>query len=247
MKNFFLKQVVVWLLIVMGLIIFSFFAYIITINKSSFLVFVPTYKTYLKESEGIMVGSKVTIHGVNTGNIFKTNLMPNGHIEVWFSVRRHHAFAVTKSSVVQLKNSGALGDRFINIFSPDLSAPPLEKKSLIPYKESVSLLSILTSSEGGVNTSLQDIIRKINSLLKTINKKGVVSVLSSNHQRDLTQILKSTKNILKKVESGQGTLGALINDQALYNRLLLILGQRPSKNYLEDLSSRSQRSKKSRR
>lgn len=243
MKNFFLKQVVVWLLIFVGVVIFSVFTYIIASNKSSFLTSITTYKTRLLESTGIYVGTKVTIHGTNTGNVIKITLLSDGQVEIWFSVRKRHAFAVTKSSLVQSKNSGALGDRFLNVVTTNLSAPPLKKGSLIPYQESSSLLSILTKSEGELN-SIQDTITKINMFLDKVNTQGAFSLLSQENQKDLQQILKSTKNIIQKVESGEGTLGALIYDRLLYNRLLVLLGQRPSKNYMEGLSRRSQKFKK---
>ena len=244
MKNFVLKQIVVWLIIFTGLIIFSVFTYIIATNKSHFLSIV-TYKTLLAESSGIYTGTKVTINGINTGNIIKTKLLPDGQVEVLFSVRKSHVFAITESSVVQLKNSGALGgDRFINILSGDLSARPLQKGSLIPYQESFSLLSFLTGDGESSKQSIQGLIVQINKIFNSIDKKGVSGLLSQSHQEDLTQILKSAKNILKKVESGQGTLGALVNDRSLYNRLLVLLGQRPAKNYLQDLSQKSQESNK---
>ena len=244
MKNFLLKEIVVWLLIFIGLVIFSVFTYIIAANKSSFLTSIVTYKTRLAESSGIYVGTKVTIHGTNTGNVIKINLLPDGYVEVLFSVKKHHIFGVTESSVVQLKNSGALGDRFINILTKNLSAPQLKKGSLVPYKKSSSLLSILTESEGGSNKSIRDIITKIDSLIDNFNKKGVSGLLSPYQQEDLTQILKSAKSILKKVDSGEGTLGAIINDRSLYSRLLILLGHQPKNNYLQDLSRRSRKSKK---
>ena len=243
MKNFLLKQIVVWLIIFTGLIIFSVFTYIIATNKSHFLS-IATYRTFLAESSGIYTGTKVTINGINTGNVIKTKLLPDGQVEVLFSVRKSHVFAITESSVVQLKNSGALGDHFINILTKNLPARPLKKGSLIPYQESFSLLSFLTEDGENSKQSIQGLIVQINEIFNSIDKKGVSGLLSQSHQEDLTQILKSAKNILKKVESGQGTLGALVNDRSLYNRLLVLLGQRPAKNYLQDLSQKSQESNK---
>ncbi len=240
MKNFFLKEITVWLIIFIGLVIFFIFTYIIATNKSSFLNAFIIYKTRLAESEGLYVGTKVTLHGMNTGNIIKTVFLPDGNIEAHFSVRKSHAFGVTKSSVAQLKNSGVLGDRFINIVTKDLSAPRLKKGDLVPYEKAPSLLSLLTGKEKGAKKSIQGIVSEIDDLLKHIKTDGVPGLLSQSQRKDLTQILKSAKNILQKVESGQGTLGALVNDRALYNRLLVLLGHRPKNNYLKELSRQSQ-------
>ena len=239
MKNFLLKQIVVWLIIFIGLVIFSAFTYVIAVDKGNLLTSIVTYKTLLKESTGIYVGTKVTIHGKSTGNVIKTSLLPNGQVEIRFTVRKNHVFSLTESSVVQLKNSGALGDRFINITTLDLSAKQLKKGSVIPYQTSSTLLSVLTEGGGDAKKSIQNIMTQIDKILSSLNKKGIYSLLSQTNQEDLTQILKSTKNILKKVESGQGTLGALVNDRSLYNRLLVLLGQRPTNNYLQELSKKS--------
>lgn len=235
MKRFLLKEIVVWLIIFLGLLVFFIFAYIIAGNKSHFFTSIMIYKTHLSESSGIYPGTKVTIHGKNTGNVIKTILLPNGNIEIRFSVRKSHAFGVTESSIVQLKNSGALGDRYINIFTRDLSDRQLKKDSLIPYQRSFDLLSILT----GHGNSQTNIIGQIHTMLENINKKGVIELLSESDRKNLRETLKSIKNIAHKIESGQGTLGALVNDRSLYNRLQIFLGQRPTNNYLKDLSRKS--------
>ena len=244
MKDSWLKELIVWMIIFIGLVIFSAFVYVIGSNKNSFFNWLVTYKTLLVESNGINMGTKVAIHGKNTGNVVKTTLLPNGNVEVLFTVRKNHIFSITESSLVQLEHAGALGDRFINILTEDLSAPQLEKGSLIPYKESSNLMSILTENEGDTQKKLQNLIEQIDGILSSFNKEKPFGLLSKDNKDDLTQILKSTKNIVKRVESGQGTLGALINDRSLYNRLLVLLGQRPVNNYLKELSQKSQDLKK---
>ena len=177
----------------------------------------------------------------NTGNVVKTVLLPDGNIEVRFTVRKNHIFGITEASVVQLEYAGALGDRFINILTKDLSVPQLEKGSLIPYEETPTLLSVLTENSGDVQKTVQNFVEQIDNILSSFNKENAFGLLSKDNREDLTQILKSTKNILKQVESGKGTLGALIKDRSLYNRLLILLGQRPKNDYLQDLSRKIQK------
>ena len=243
MKKSPLKQLTVYLLVAFGLLIFLGFSWIIGSSKNSFLARPMIYRTLLQESDGLFVGTKVTIHGKNTGNVIKTTLMPDGSVELHFAVRKSHAFSVTESSRVQLKNSGALGDRFINIVTKDLSARQLKKGSLIPYEESFSLISALTSSDGDLQKNLPKMIEKIDEILNKLNKEGFAGLLPKEGREDLSQTLKSARSILKKVDSGQGTLGALVNDRDLYHRLLSLLGKRPAKNYLKDLSKKSQQKK----
>ena len=196
----------------------------------------------MKESSGVYVGTKVTIHGKITGNIINVTLLDNGEVELDFSVRKKHRFIITESSFVELKNSGALGDRYINIRTEDLSAPKLKKGSLIPYKKTASLLSLFMGGENkNTQQSLKDILSSVHDLLDRLNKDGLKGILSKTDQKELTQILKHTKNIARKIESGEGTLGALVNDRTLYDRALILLGERPQKNYLQDLTNRSKK------
>ena len=242
MKNFVLKQIAVWLLILAGLLIFMAFVWIIAGSKNSFGSF-SIYKTVLAESDGIYAGTKVSIHGKNTGNVTATRLLPDGQVETSFSVRKAHVFGVTESSVVYVKQAGALGDRFLNIVTKDMSAKQLKKGSLIPYESAPSLLSVLTGGGGDVKKSLQSALSEINSLLEKLNQKSDNSgglLLSQEQSQDLTQILKSARSVLQKIDDGRGSLGALINDPELYNRLNVLLGKRPGNNYLRELSRKSQ-------
>ena len=243
MKRNILKEIAVWLLIVAGLAVFAGFAYIIAGNKNSFGAF-AVYKTVLAESDGIYAGTKVSIHGKNTGNVVATRLLPDGQVEARFSVRKAHIFGITESSVVYIKQAGALGDRFLNIVTKDMSAKQLKKGALIPYENAPSLLSFLNESGDDVKKSLKSALAEINSLLESLKQKtgkGEGLLLSRRQSDDLSQILKSARSVLEKIDSGQGTLGALINDPELYNRLNVLLGRRPNNNYLRELSRKSQK------
>ena len=242
MKKILLQEIIVWLLIFIGLVVFSSFVYMIG-SKNNFFIPITSYKTILEEASGIYIGTKVSIHGKTTGNVVKMDLLSNGAVELQFTIQKKHAFSITESSFIQIKTEGTLGDRYINIMTPDLSEKHLEEGSLIPYTKTFSLFSVLTENGGEAKKSIQNIINQIDEILSQINKKGF-GFLSQSNQEDLTKILKSTKTILNKLETGQGTLGALINDRSVYNRLLILLGQRPSKNYLQDLSQKSQSGKK---
>ncbi|MCY4320796.1 MAG: MlaD family protein [Bdellovibrionaceae bacterium] len=240
-KNLF-KSIVVWIIVITGIIVFSIFTYIIGNNKGQLFGTFVIYRTQMKESSGIYVGTKVTIHGKITGNIVNVTILDNGEVELDFSVRKKHRFIITESSIVELKNSGALGDRYINIRTEDLSAPKLKKGSLIPYKKTSNLLSLFTGREDSKSLqSLKDIFGSVNDLLDRLNKEGLKGVLSKSDQKELSQLLKHTNSVVRKIDSGEGTLGALINDKSLYNRALILLGERPKKGYLQDLTNRSKK------
>ena len=116
-KNLF-KEFLVWFIVIVGVAVFSAFAYIIGVNKGQLFGTFAIYKTQMKEISGVYVGTTVTIHGSSTGNVTRVKLLPNGEVELDFSVKKKHEFILTSSTFVELKNSGALGDRYINIYPP---------------------------------------------------------------------------------------------------------------------------------
>ena len=242
-KNLF-KEFLVWFIVILGVVVFSAFTYIIGSNRGQLFGTFVIYKTQMKEVSGVYVGTKVTIHGSITGNITNVKLLQNGDVELYFSVKKRHEFIMTESTFAELKNSGPLGDRYINVITPDLSAPKLEKGSVIPYKKTSNIMSLLMGDGQKTKKSFQNIFENVQGLLDRFNENGLKGFLSEKDQKELSEILSHTKSILKKIESGEGTLGALVNDRSLYNRLLVLLGERPKNNYLQDLTGRSKKPQK---
>ena len=239
MKYSLSKEILVWILILVSVVIFFGFVWTISSKEGRFLGAYVIYKAQFEEASGLNVGTKVKIHGQRTGNILKMELLPSGLIEVSFSIKKDHKFIMNESSWTELKNSGALGDRFLNIVTKDLSAPQVPPQSIIPYKKSSNLLSLFTDSKNKKpQQSLQNIMDQIDKALTGINENGLVNILSEQDKKELSEILKNTNQILKKISDGEGSLGALIQDKKLYNRLLILLGERPQNNYLEDLSKK---------
>lgn len=229
MKNFALKQLAVITILIGGAIGFTVLTIIIGTNDGTFLKSPILYKSIYSEVSGLNVGSVVTIHGTRTGNVVKTNLLENGKIEVTFSIKKDHDFIINQSTTAQLKTQGVLGDRYINVETTDLSAPKLNVGDMITTKPPLDILSLLGGS-GDSKKSVNHFVKELGRFMKNLNDQG-----------GFGSVLGPLKRILKKVDSGQGSLGALINDRNAYNRLLILLGEKPKYNYLKDLSGAEQK------
>ena len=227
MKKFLKKQLIVAVFMIVGLGVLIKVTLVMGKNRITVFQPVAIYRSIFKDTRGVYTGSEVTVHGVRTGNVIKTTVLPDGTVEISFSTLKKHAFAINESSIVQLKTLGMLGDRYVNIFTPDLSAPPLKKGSLIPSKVAPNIMSLLSGSNK--KTDLQDLIQSTQTLLESAN-----SLIE-----ELSQTTKKANTILKKIEKGEGTLGALIHNRELYNRVLTLLGEKPRYNYLKDLYKKS--------
>ena len=241
MNRFSVKQIIVYFIVFIGLALFVALTFITGQNKGTLFKPINTYKSIFKEARGIHVGTEVTIHGVRTGNVTNLKILKNGTVEITFISSKKHSFMINESSVAQLKVQGALGDRYIAIFTKDLTATPLPSRSPIPTKPSVDLLTLLSGSSNN-KKSVQTILDELAYFVESINQKKVVeninNILSEKNSRDLSEILRTLKVIMRKINKGEGTLGALVNDPSLYRRLLILLGKKPT-NYMKDLSKDS--------
>lgn len=270
MKSFFWKQLSVSIIVAAGLIIFAALAVVIGQSRGSLFRATVKYKAVFEQTRGIYVGSEVTIHGKRTGNVAKTRLLPSGRVEIVFAAQKGHAFLINESSRAHLKTQGALGDRYINIITPDLSAPPIPEGGLVPSAPEWDLVSFLTGSLGGGQKKgeggLKGLLRQVSRLAEAFDKKGLPGLIEPESKKDLKDALKTAKSILKKIDSGEGTLGALVNDKSLhdkaesilgkidsgegslgaiinsksaYSRLMAILGEKPKRGFLKGLLQKS--------
>ena len=232
MKSFFAKQLVVAVFVITGLVVLVSVTLVMGKNRMTIFQSVIIYRSIFKNTRGIYTGSEVTIHGVRTGNVIKTKVLPDGTVEISFTTLKKHAFVINQSSVVQLKTLGMLGDRYVNIFTSDLAAPPLEKGTLIPSQSTPGLMNLL--SGGNKKNDLQDLMQSTHTLMES----------ATTLMEDLSQTVEKADKILKKIEQGEGTLGALVNNRDLYNRVLILLGEKPRHNYIKGLYKKSSKKNK---
>ena len=240
MSRFSIKQLVVIVIVLIGLVLFSAITFITGQNKGTLFKPMNFYTSIFKEARGVQVGTEVTIHGVRTGNVTNVKILKDGKVQVTYGSMKKHSFMINQSSTAQLKVQGALGDRYISITTKDLEEEPLLPNSSIPSKASLDLMELISGS--GNKKSVQTILDEVAYFVESLNDRKVVDtlnkVLSEANSSSINEILKSVKSIVKKIDKGKGSLGALVNNPSLYRRILILLGKKPA-SYMNDLSEES--------
>ena len=233
-----------------GIFIFTgvilLFSYILLLGeKQTYFNLVSKYKIKFKIVDGLFAGSVVTVNGVPAGNVIAIHFMQEtGDVQVVVSILRKFVPVITDQSEASLATKGFLGDKYITIITKGNKGQQLPKGSYIPTQSVVGVLELLGSQEAGdkISAILDELLvfmRTLNSG-KTIKQIGdtahdISYMFSKSKSQELSQILTKLNSILTKLDEGEGTAGALINNKNLYNRVLSLLGQRPYHKYLPAL------------
>jgi phospholipid/cholesterol/gamma-HCH transport system substrate-binding protein len=144
---------------------------------------------------GLDEGADVRVGGIRKGSVKSIRLpkQPNGKVVVLMDLAKETHSILRKDSVASIKSEGMLGDKFVEVSFGSVDAPELNSGETI-------------ASQPPLDVS--DLFAKANQLLGTA-------------QGSLDNIQSATANIdsiTAKVNGGQGTVGALINDRTIYTK-----------------------------
>ena len=214
-------------------------------NNQTVFQFTSKYKISFPEVHGLFSGSLVTVNGIPAGNVDNIKFMENtGNVQVVISILQKFSPSITDQSEASLITKGLLGDKYISIVTKGKTGERLPTDSYIPTKTSQDIMGFLDNS--GEVDRISSILNEVLIFLKSLNStntaaninqavQSISSTFSTDHAKDISEILSRLKNIVTKIDTGEGTAGALINNKNIYNRVLSLLGQRPYHKYLPDL------------
>lgn len=256
MESSFNKQVKVGIFILIGLIAILGSVFMLGADKAFFKTYVKLH-AHFDQVQGLAEGSVVSFSGINIGNVAEINIVPEQNlIDVVLSVDKKFMPRVTEGSLVEIRTQGALGDKFVFVIPGDPKAKPLQDGSLIEVAKATDLFGIL-SSRGSEAEKVFDIINEMYRFSKTLNAndrtdKILANLTSATQKIDRTAAaaqkiaesfsdnkMKSSiehlDSVLGKLDRGQGTLGALINDSSVHDQLKSMLGGSARKNTIKSL------------
>jgi phospholipid/cholesterol/gamma-HCH transport system substrate-binding protein len=213
-------------------------------GKQSILTPVNQYYTHFSKVDGLVSGAKITLGGFKIGTVTDVELDPNTHdIKVSYTIERKYAQWIRKESSVELVTQGVLGDKYLSMVSGDPAQPQMENHSEIPQGNSKDLSMLMSSSEKLMEklTLTADHLERVLSAFNKGNRaedffKGLsttsknLAEITAHLNQETNQIkFKSAVNhldsILEKIDHGQGSMGAFINDPALYDDAKALVGQ----------------------
>jgi phospholipid/cholesterol/gamma-HCH transport system substrate-binding protein len=168
--------------------------------------------------QGLTTGAQVRVSGVKAGSVREIRLEPD---RVRVALELDPAIELHEDAIARLDFQALSGARFVAVDRGSPSAPRLSAEATI-RSESAAGISQMVDELDKVGGSLRSLADSLNEnqdrLLKT------VSEMLEENREGLQQTVRNLGGITDKLNSGQGTLGRLLNDPTLYDEAMAALG-----------------------
>jgi len=238
-----------------GIILFGLTFYFLSSDENIFSGRVRVH-SFFENTEGLMFGSTVSFSGISVGNVKAITYDDKAKaLKVVYTIKKSYLPFVKKDSKAQLKTQGALGDRFVYLSTGTATSPGVQAGDEIAARPSDDIFAAVQEKIAGI-PDLAGISKKIEGLIDFLNseeglkgnsrelKKTLVEVRAAvkgiNAGNHTAKSLKKLDSIMTKIDSGKGTLGKLISDPSLYNKVSSFLGGGQSKSsYLKEMARKS--------
>lgn len=200
--------------------------------------------TEVKSAQNLKSGAAVQLKGMKVGSVSSIKFKNVDTLIITLGLESDYSEWVKKDATMSFKTQGVLGDKFLEITGGTDAAPSVVDGDILPTSETNQFDHIITKSEdlmvaaGSIllkadkiissieNNRLEKILVNLENLTANTNK-----VMSNLNDKNITQSVanfkqssESMSKITKQIETGPGTLHALIYDQGLHEDLRSLVG-----------------------
>jgi len=197
-------ETIVGFFVVASLVALLIMVIIIARQEGLFQEYVE-YRAIFRNVSGLKVGSEVHLAGVTVGNVKAITISPEGSTLVTFQVTKKYRDRVRADSQASIGYMGLLGEKSLDLTAGSLSRPPIPSEGWVASVEPLDITQMLSKAGPGLE-NMQKILDNVAAATGSlVGKEG-----------GLTKTLEELREIMKKINAGQGTLGLLVNDPKLY-------------------------------
>ena len=156
-------------------------------------------------------GDPVKMAGVEVGHVQKIQLADN-KVEVVLNVERKAS--VKTDSKASIKFVGLMGQNYISLTFGSTDAPVVTANTLLETEEQADLNSLMVK--------LQNVAEGVEGLTKNFSGENFSNLLGpftdfiKENSPRLSAILGNLQTVSTRIARGEGTVGRMINDDALY-------------------------------
>lgn len=161
-------------------------------------LFTPTYrlKAQFATVVGLDPGAEVRVGGVHSGSVRSIELpsKPDGKITVLMDLQRSTHDIIKQDSVAAIETEGLLGNEYVSISFGSAQAPNVKEDDTIVSEPPLVIADLMKKADGILDTSQEAL-------------------------NNVTVVTANLSSISGKINQGQGTIGALVNDKKIYTQL----------------------------
>ena len=161
-------------------------------------LFTPTYRLKAQFSTvvGLDPGADVRVGGVHTGSVRGIQLpsKPNEKITVLMDLQRSTHDIIKQDSVAAIETEGLLGNEYVSISFGSAQSLNVKDDDTITSQPPLVIADLMKKADGILDSSQQAL-------------------------NNVTVVTANLGSISGKINQGQGTIGALVNDKKVYTQL----------------------------
>jgi phospholipid/cholesterol/gamma-HCH transport system substrate-binding protein len=251
-------QMIVGIFLLVGLAVVMISIFSLGADRALFKSFSSIHARF-EQVQGLARGSIVSLSGIVVGNVENIEFI-NDKLDVTMKIEEKYVKRITEGSQVEIRTQGALGDKYVFIIPGRPDQPPVKDGAILTVARPSDIIGIF-SERGKESEKIFDIIDELHKMVTAINDERRLEKIMTNMaaasenlnataektkamaaglaegspQVRFNRSLEKFERIVDKIDRGQGTLGGLINDPAVHERLKTVLGANQRKNQVKDL------------
>jgi phospholipid/cholesterol/gamma-HCH transport system substrate-binding protein len=191
--------------------------------------------TYLPEVEGLTTAAKVTLDGVEVGNVDSIQVAkpapgvpPDAKrsVKVVMRVSRDFQNDIRTDSSATLLTEGFLGDRIVTL-QRGYTGAVLQDGQEVPGAEEKSLNEIMANG-ADLMQNLNELSKQAGSIVDDLHRgRGTLGALLTDRAAydNATKALERVNQISASIQDGQGTIGKLLTSDTLYTKADSVTGR----------------------
>ena len=216
--------------ILVGVLLFTVGLFMIGERRMLFEDRFEVYTEFAKLGQ-LEMGAVVRVAGMDGGEVTDIGIpsSPAGKFRVRMRVREDLHGLVRTDSVAATQIEGLVGAIFINISPGTEQAPPVPDGGTIPSREPFTVGDLLEQASGSIALVTETVKSLRGDIEKAVQQVALTAedahAMLEDIRPDITAIARNggriagdVQQISARIRSGDGTIGKLVHDPALYDR-----------------------------
>jgi phospholipid/cholesterol/gamma-HCH transport system substrate-binding protein len=231
------RAVAVGAFVIGGILLFAIGLYLIGNRRMMFTDTVQIYAEYSRIA-GLQPGAIVRVAGLDAGEVEQVSIptSPSAKFRVRLRIREDVQHLIREDSLASIQYDGLVGNKFVQVEAGTEASPQVPEGGTITGVEPIDLgqmLQKMNDTVDMVTLMIKDVKVGIDDALKAVSATAAdAQTLMKDTGTEIRAITASTQRlagdlqaIVAGVRQGRGSVGKLLNDDDLYNRVRSIAAE----------------------